>query len=57
MNRIMPPIITFQYVNASDSPKRLQMAYNRIFEIARKNLIKRKQMETKGVVFLQDSNN
>lgn len=43
MKRIMPPTIEVHYVNASDSAKRLQMAYNRIFEIARKNIIQKKQ--------------
>lgn len=44
MNKIMLPEININYVNASDSEKRLQLAYNRIFEIARRNIIKRRQL-------------
>jgi hypothetical protein len=44
MKRIMPPEITITYISASDSEKRLQLAYNRIFDIARRNIIKRRQL-------------
>lgn len=44
MKRIMPPTIEFQYVNSTDSEKRLQLAYGRIFEIARRNIIKRRKL-------------
>lgn len=43
MKRIMPLVIEFHDVAASDSEKRLQLAYNRIFEIARRNIIQKKQ--------------
>jgi len=43
MKRVMPPVIEFHYMNAQDSEKQLQMAYSRIFEIARRNIIERKQ--------------
>jgi hypothetical protein len=57
VKRIIPPTITFHYANASDSEKRLQMAYNRILEIARKNLTKTKQIELEKASSSQDSNN
>ena len=44
MKRIIPPEITINYIDASDSEKRLQLAYNRIFELARRNIIKRRQL-------------
>lgn len=40
----MPPEITITYINAADSEKRLQLAYSRIFDIARRNIIKRRQL-------------
>ena len=43
MKRIMPPVIEVHYVGAPDSEKRLQLAYSRIFEIARRNIIERKK--------------
>ena len=45
MKKIIPPTIEFKYVNAPDSEKRLQLAYGRIFEIARRNIIQRKQSQ------------
>lgn len=45
MKRIMPPEININYLDAPDSEKRLQLAYSRIFEIARGNIIKRKQLK------------
>lgn len=47
MKRVIPPTIEFHYVDAPDSAKRLQLAYNRILEIARRNLVKKKRKETK----------
>jgi hypothetical protein len=44
----MPPEIKINYVNASDSEKRLQLAYSRIFDIARGNLIQRKKLKKGG---------
>lgn len=43
MNKIMPPEMSLNYVGATDSEKRLQMGYNRIFEIARRNIIQKKK--------------
>lgn len=43
MKRVIPPVIEFHYLNASDSEKRLQLAYSRIFDIARRNIIQKKQ--------------
>lgn len=44
MKRVAPVKIKFVYVDAPDNQKRLEMAYNRIFEIARQNLLKKRQM-------------
>ena len=52
MKRIMPPEITITYANASDSDKRLQLAYNRIFEIARRNIIKRRQLNERRKIVM-----
>ncbi|HLC51643.1 MAG TPA: hypothetical protein VJI98_00180 [Candidatus Nanoarchaeia archaeon] len=48
MKRIMPLRFRFIYVNASDSEERVQRVCNRIFSIARQNLIKKQQINQKG---------
>ena len=44
MKRIVPPKISFVYLNEADSDRRLQMAYNRVFEIAARNLLSKRQI-------------
>lgn len=43
MRRIVPIEIKFVYLNKPDSPKRLRVVFNRIFEIAKKNYIERRR--------------
>jgi len=45
MRKIMPLKITFYYVDAPDSKQRLMRAYNRIFAIAKQNIIERRRLE------------
>lgn len=49
MRRVIKPKINFAYLNRPESQKRLQMAYRRIFVIAKQNLLKRKAMGIKSV--------
>ena len=46
MNKILVPIITFKEICPDE--KRIEIAYNRIFEIARKNILAKRQL-TKGM--------
>ena len=46
----MEPKITFRYLENEDSETHLKTAYSRLFRLARRNLIRRKQML--GIDFL-----
>lgn len=46
MNKVLIPVVTFAPVIADKS--RIAMAYSRIFEIARRNILARRNL-TKGV--------
>lgn len=48
MKRIMPLRFRFIYVNASDNEERIQRVCNRIFAIAKQNLINKQQINQKG---------
>lgn len=48
MKHIMPLRFRFIYVNSPDSQERIQRVCNRIFEIAKQNLIKKKQINQQG---------
>lgn len=48
MKRIMPPEVKLHFIDTPDSERRLQIAYSRIFEIARKNLIEKKLKKKKS---------
>lgn len=39
MRRVIPPSIKFVYANEKDSEERLSIAYNRIFSLAKQNLV------------------
>jgi len=43
MRRVIPPTIKFIYLDKSESEKRLRMAYGRIFEIAKRNVLERRR--------------
>lgn len=43
MKRIMPLKFRFIYINGPDSEERIQRVCNRIFEIAKQNLVKRQK--------------
>lgn len=47
MKKVMPVILQFKYADAIDSEKHLQTAYNRIFMIAKQNIIERKKQQSK----------
>lgn len=51
MKRVLEPKITFTYLDAEDSEVHLKTAYSRLFRLARRNLIRRKQML--GIDFLR----
>lgn len=44
----MPPNIKFIYVDKPESAERLKVAYNRIFMMARQNLIQKKLKQKGG---------
>lgn len=44
MKRVMEPKITFQYLDNQTSEAHLKTAYWRLFRLARRNLLRRKQM-------------
>lgn len=48
--KIKVPKIVFQYANDPDSEANLQRAYNRIFDLARKEIIRKRQEEQKNEV-------
>lgn len=48
MRRVMPLKFRFHYVNAPDSEERLQRTCNRIFAIAKQNLIRKRQLKQMG---------
>lgn len=50
MRRILPIRIKFVSVDDPDSNRRLQMAYNRIFMIAKQNILIKQKIKTKGGV-------
>ena len=50
MKRVMEPKITFRYLDNQTSEAHLKTAYSRLFRLARRNLIRRKQML--GIDFL-----
>ena len=50
MKRVLEPKITFRYLDNQTSEAHLKTAYSRLFRLARRNLIRRKQML--GVDFL-----
>jgi len=39
MKKVLPITFQFKYIEVEGGEKRVQQAYNRIFEIARKNII------------------
>ncbi len=51
MKRVMEPKITFRYLANQRSQTQLKTAYSRLFKLARRNLIRRKQML--GIDFLR----
>ena len=48
MRKVMPIRIEFEYEEFKDNEEIIQRVYNRIFEIAKQNLIKRKQLKSGG---------
>ena len=50
MKRVLEPKITFRYLDNQTSEGHLKTAYSRLFRLARRNLIRRKQML--GIDFL-----
>lgn len=44
MKRVMEPKITFRYLDNQTSEAHLKAAYCRLFRLARRNLLRRKQM-------------
>ena len=51
MRRVVAPKIKFFYVDALDSQKRLQIAYSRIFTIAKQNILKRKEAKNSEPIY------
>ncbi len=49
MKRVMPIHVKFMYLNAPESEKRVQIAYNRIFELAKRNILERKREQRKAI--------
>lgn len=45
MRKVQPITFEFKYIDASDSEARRKMAFKRIYEIAKQNIIKRRRVE------------
>ena len=45
MRRIMPPNIKFIYTDKPESAERLKVVYDRIFMIARQNIVNRAELQ------------
>lgn len=48
MRRVLPPEITLKYSGKPESERQLNLAYSRIFMIAKRNILARKNLEQKG---------
>lgn len=48
MRKVQPITLEFEYANTPESNQRLKAAYNRIFEIAKQNILERRKSQQKG---------
>lgn len=49
MRRIMPPNIKFIYTDKPENAERLMLVYDRIFTMARQNIIERKKADKRSL--------
>jgi len=54
MRKIMPPNIKFIYVDKPDSTERLKQVYDRIFTLARQNIIEKKKTSERSLAITLD---
>ena len=45
MRKVIPPNIQFNYVDKPESAERLKLAYDRLFTMARQNIIQKKKLK------------
>lgn len=45
MRKVKPPTIKWVYVDSEESERRRKQAFNRIFQIAKQNIIERRKRE------------
>jgi len=54
MRKVKPIKINWIYANSPESEERVQRAYDRIFTIARANLLRKREEQAKKASFLAD---
>ncbi len=54
MRRIMPPNISFIYADKPESAERLKLVYDRLFTLARQNIIERQKMDKGALTITLD---
>lgn len=54
MRRIMPPNIRFVYTDKPESAERLKLVYDRIFTMARQNIIERQKADKRSSAITLD---
>jgi hypothetical protein len=48
MRKVMPPTVTLNYSNKPECERQLSLAYSRIFMIAKRNILARRNLQQKG---------
>ncbi|GEM_PF-3811735 len=54
MRRIVPPNISFIYTDKPESTGRLKLVYDRIFTMARQNIIDRQKVDKRSLAITLD---
>jgi len=54
MRKVMPPNIRFIYANKPESTGRLKLVYDRIFTMARQNIIDRQKADKRSLAITLD---
>lgn len=52
MRKVMPPILDFRYTNSLESEVKLKVAYDRIFTVARQNILQAKEVNMNKRYFI-----
>lgn len=54
MRKIMPPNIKFIYTDKPESTERLKLVYDRVFMMARQNIIERQKVDKRSLAITLD---